>query len=62
MEVKKFSKTVYNAYDAERNAKTPVKKTVAPIPVYFAVSEGHFLRISVSAPEQNQKKEMTFRM
>jgi hypothetical protein len=50
------SKTVYNAYPEEKKARTPVKKTVAPIPMYLLTSVGHFSRMEASTPEQKRKK------
>lgn len=51
-------KTVYNAYPAANAAKTPVKKTVAPMPMYLFDSVGDLFSKEKLAPLQNQKKRV----
>jgi hypothetical protein len=48
--------TVYNAYDDAIIAKIPVKKTVAPMPVYLLYSVGDCSRRFLFTPEQKMKK------
>ena len=47
---------VYKAKLEEKNANTPVKNTVAPMPMYLLRSDGHRSNKDSSTPEQNKKK------
>jgi len=53
---------VYNAYPAAKDANTPVKNTVAPIPMYLFDSVGDLFSKEKLAPLQNQKKRMSCSM
>jgi hypothetical protein len=53
-------KTKYIAYPPESEANSAVKKIVAPMPKYLLCSVGYFKRVSLCAPEQNQKKSVNF--
>ena len=49
-------KAVNSAQPPEKQAKIPVKKTVAPTPAYLFTSDfGHLSNSSMSAAEQNKK-------
>ena len=37
-----------------------MKNIVAPIPTYLLCSMGYFFKVFICAPEQNQKKRVTF--
>src|ERR1700749_1476437 len=53
-------KTKYMAYPPESEANKAVKNMVAPMPTYLLCSTGYFFKVSTCAPEQNQKKRVTF--
>jgi hypothetical protein len=53
-------KTKYIAYPPDIAANKAVKNMVAPIPTYLLCSIGYFFNVSMCAPEQNQKKRVTF--
>jgi len=48
-------KTVKNAYPPDREARTPVKKIVSPIQVYFTCSVAQCFKMDMSTPEHNQE-------
>lgn len=52
--------TKYIAYPPDKQANNAVKNIVAPIPTYLLCSMGYFFKVSMCAPEQNQKKRVTF--
>ena len=54
------AKTKYIAYPPESEANRAVKNIVAPMPTYLLCSVGYFRRVSLCAPEQNQKKSVSF--
>ncbi len=56
IDVNRFPKTVYKAYPDAIMAKSPVKKTVAPMPTYLLNSVGACFKMRSSQPEQKIKK------
>ena len=54
------AKTKYMAYPPDSEANNAVKNMVAPMPTYLLCSRGYFFNVPICAPEQNQKKRVTF--
>ena len=52
--------TKYMAYPPDSVANKAVKNMVAPMPTYLLCSIGYLFSVLTCAPEQNQKKLVTF--